>query len=206
MLHVIIFITDEERKTFMKDSLTGKEMIWYLIELEFLCGVCNQNVCQRKGEWRVSCEIGWVTSESGNLGTIWKSFRWRSMWVSTYFYSYYQITCLHKIFQDEEAMERKKGNNDNHISGELIYVLCRFIVILTSYEMTVSINSYFDLLLPLEEKTLRRDRWSYTKSKWGSNQLLLFILDCHQLLFCIFSCLTDIWWQNKEVLVSNWWK
>ena len=46
----------------------------------------------------------------------------------------------------------KKENKDNHISGELIYILCSFIVILTSYEMTVSINSYFDLLLPLEEK------------------------------------------------------
>ena len=38
----------------------------------------------------------------------------------------------------------------------MITVLCSFIAIFTSYEMTVSINSYFGLLSPLEEKNTKK--------------------------------------------------
>ena len=81
LLHMKIVIIDEERNAFMKgfpdrkrndigsdrtDDINGDK------ENFFVEKVIKMRVNKKGG--RVSCEMCWIPSESGYLGTIWKSF------------------------------------------------------------------------------------------------------------------------------------
>jgi hypothetical protein len=119
MVHVIVVITDEERKAFMKgfpdrkrkelvsdrtdDSKGGDE------EKFFVEKVIKMHVNKKGKEEFLVKWVGYPMNEA-----TWKPFENLSSEEACEYLAYNQITCLHKnwltfLFQDEEAMAMKKG-------------------------------------------------------------------------------------------------
>ena len=126
-----IVITDEERQAFMKELSDRKSNDIVSERTDYKKGEEEENFCvekvikmcvNKKGEGRVSCEMGWIPSEWGYMGAIEKSLWWGSMWVSSYFVFIQSDTLTTSIIwltfllKDEEAMVLKGGKRSRTTS------------------------------------------------------------------------------------------